>query len=99
MGRVRVVLAILLCAGTVACNWEAPQSARDVKNPVPPSVENLKQAKMLFNGNCAICHGMTGRGDGPIAAYYTPKPANFTRQQTSGRRNRWLALLEDHQRA
>jgi len=42
---------------------------------------------------------MTGRGDGPIAAYYTPKPANFTRQQTSGRRNRWLALLEDHQRA
>jgi mono/diheme cytochrome c family protein len=26
----------------------------------------------------AICHGLIGRGDGPIAAYYTPKPANFT---------------------
>jgi mono/diheme cytochrome c family protein len=77
MGRVTVVLAILLCAGTVACNWEAPQSAKDVKNPVPPSAQNSKQAKSLFNGNCAICHGETGRGDGPIAADCTPKPANF----------------------
>jgi mono/diheme cytochrome c family protein len=78
MERVTVVLAILLCAGTVACNWEAPQSARDVKNPVPPSAETLKQAKNLFNGNCAICHGVTGRGDGTIAASCTPNPANFT---------------------
>jgi mono/diheme cytochrome c family protein len=78
VGHVTAVLAILLCAGTVACNWEAPQSARDVKNPVPPSEEKLKQAKSLFNGDCAICHGVTGRGDGPIAGYATPKPANFT---------------------
>jgi mono/diheme cytochrome c family protein len=78
MGRVPVVLAILLCAGTVACNWEAPQSARDVKNPVPPSAQNLKQAQSLFNGNCAICHGIAGRGDGTIAESCAPEPANFT---------------------
>jgi mono/diheme cytochrome c family protein len=80
MERVTVVLALLLCAGTVACTREAPQSARDVKNPVPPSAENLKQAKKLFNGYCAPCHGHTGRGDGLWAANLncTSKPANFT---------------------
>jgi len=78
MGRATLVSAILLCAGSFACNWEAPQSARDVKNPVPPSAENLKQAKSLYDGDCAMCHGLTGRGDGPIAASCTPKPANFT---------------------
>jgi len=78
MERVTLVLAILLCAGTVACDSEAPQSARDVKNPVPPSAQNLKQAQSLFNGSCAPCHGQTGRGDGPWAAGCTPTPANFT---------------------
>jgi mono/diheme cytochrome c family protein len=78
MERVTLVLAILLCAGTVACDSEAPQSARDVKNPVPPSVQNLKQAQSLFNGYCAPCHGQTGRGDGPWATGCTPTPANFT---------------------
>ena len=73
-----VVSAILACAGMVACGWEAPQSARDMTNPVPPSAQDLKQAKSLFNGDCAICHGITGRGDGPIADSCTPRPANFT---------------------
>jgi mono/diheme cytochrome c family protein len=90
MGRVTVVLAILLCAGTVACNWEAPQSAKDVKNPVPPSAHNSKQAKSLFNGNCAICHGETGRGDGPIAqtarpSLQTSRTANSWTQKPTGR--------------
>lgn len=78
MGRVTVTLAILLSVGTVACRWVAPQSARDLKNPIPPSAENLKQARDIFSGNCAICHGLTGQGNGPIAAYYSPRPADFT---------------------
>lgn len=32
----------------------------------------------LFEGLCAVCHGVGGKGDGPSAAGLHPKPANFT---------------------
>jgi mono/diheme cytochrome c family protein len=40
-----------------------------VKNPID-SISKLQMAetKRLFNINCAICHGETGAGNGPIAA-------------------------------
>ena len=39
-----------------------------VKNPVPPLTkkDSLETAR-LFNINCAICHGATGAGNGPIS--------------------------------
>ena len=32
----------------------------------------------LFEGLCAVCHGVGGKGDGPSAAGLYPKPADFT---------------------
>ena len=32
----------------------------------------------LFEKNCASCHGYEGRGDGPTAAMFDPRPANLT---------------------
>jgi mono/diheme cytochrome c family protein len=32
----------------------------------------------LFVSYCASCHGPNGRGDGPVAPYLSPKPANLT---------------------
>lgn len=32
----------------------------------------------LYRKNCASCHGMAGKGDGPAAMALDPKPANFT---------------------
>jgi len=39
-----------------------------VKNPLPPLVgkDSLETAR-LFNINCAICHGATGAGNGPLS--------------------------------
>ncbi len=34
--------------------------------------------KGLFEINCSSCHGMTGKGDGPVAAALTPKPRDFS---------------------
>ena len=35
--------------------------------------------KALFiKTNCNSCHGMEGKGDGPVAAALDPKPRNFT---------------------
>lgn len=33
----------------------------------------------LYQENCALCHGPSGRGDGEIAAGMRPKPSDLTR--------------------
>jgi high-affinity iron transporter len=42
---------------------------------VPPS---LARGVAVYQGNCASCHGMAGRGDGPAAAGLDPRPADLT---------------------
>jgi mono/diheme cytochrome c family protein len=40
-------------------------------------IELFLEGRSLFQKNCAICHGATGRGNGPWAAEMTVKPRNF----------------------
>ena len=42
------------------------------------SENELQKGEDLFAGKCQICHGPDGRGDGPAANAFNPKPANFT---------------------
>jgi len=58
--------------------WVAPDEAKKVKNPIPPTQETLAEAEMLFTDNCVLCHGEKGLGDGPGAKTIKVKPANFT---------------------
>ncbi|HEY3303636.1 MAG TPA: c-type cytochrome [Candidatus Binatia bacterium] len=44
----------------------------------PSSSWSAEDAASLFNGLCSVCHGSSGRGDGPSAAGLHPKPADFT---------------------
>ena len=46
-------------------------------NPVAASSESIARGQMLFLQNCTMCHGETGRGDGPLAASLSIQPANF----------------------
>ncbi|MEB0113123.1 cytochrome c/FTR1 family iron permease [Variovorax sp. RTB1] len=47
--------------------------------PLSPSKPpDLVRAKVLFEANCAACHGATGGGDGPLSAKLTPPPIAFT---------------------
>ena len=39
---------------------------------------DAEAGKVLFDANCASCHGISGQGDGPIAAALTPGPRDFT---------------------
>jgi mono/diheme cytochrome c family protein len=53
--------------------------------------------KALFEGNCVICHGTGGKGDGPAAAGFNPKPADFTdrsRMSRSPETRRFKTVLE-----
>ena len=40
-------------------------------------IDAIEQGRDLFRQNCASCHGMDGRGDGPAAGALSPSPANF----------------------
>ena len=45
----------------------------------PSALADAAAGKDLFiKTNCNSCHGMTGAGDGPLAAVLTPPPRNFT---------------------
>lgn len=49
--------------------------------PYPKSLPSLESGRKLFLENCAQCHGVSGKGDGPGRETMNPKnptPANFT---------------------
>lgn len=45
--------------------WDVPTEFKDMANPVEADAESLQLGKMLYNKNCASCHGKKGLGDGP----------------------------------
>lgn len=56
---------------------ETDLAAQDqIQNPVPPSLESLKNGEVLFGRYCATCHGPKGMGDGPVAAASPWAPNN-----------------------
>jgi mono/diheme cytochrome c family protein len=63
---------------TTPAPWVAPDDAKKMKNPIPPTQETLAEAEQLFTDNCVLCHGEKGLGDGPGAKTIKVKPANFT---------------------
>src|SRR5437660_11349395 len=46
--------------------------------PSPLPVQDTVKGKVGCEKWCAGCHGETGAGDGPAAAYMLPRPRNFT---------------------
>lgn len=89
MRKVTVLSGVLLLAGFggSACSKEAtassneqrqsPAVARSAPQAEPPA-DPAREAKKVFETRCAVCHGATGRGDGPGAAALTPRPQNFS---------------------
>ncbi len=47
--------------------------------PVPAATKDqLALGKKIFTKSCVTCHGEGGKGDGPAAAAFKKKPADFT---------------------
>jgi mono/diheme cytochrome c family protein len=47
-------------------------------NPIPPNIDSVTAGGELYQRNCVPCHGITGRGDGPVGLTLNPPPADLT---------------------
>jgi mono/diheme cytochrome c family protein len=47
--------------------------------PAMASAGDAAAGKPVFQANCSSCHGMTGKGDGPVGAALTPPPRDFSK--------------------
>jgi len=61
-------------------------------NPVAADEVSLERAATLYAINCAMCHGVTGEGNGQIAALLANKPANLTLDVTQNKSDGALFL-------
>lgn len=50
----------------------------NLTNPLPLTVDTLERGKALFIRECMVCHGDSGRGEGPYRAGLQPSPPDFS---------------------
>ncbi len=55
-----------------------PAKAQKAKNPVKDTPDGRVKAIETYAKHCAVCHGDSGKGNGPAAAGLPVKPADFT---------------------
>ncbi len=54
---------------------EAERAGRELANPIPPTPQALARGEELFQTFCAVCHGVAGKGDGPLVPKIPNPPA------------------------
>ena len=47
-------------------------------NPVPPTPDSIAVGGALYQDHCVLCHGASGKGDGPGGLALRPPPADLT---------------------
>ncbi len=77
-----LAVAALACAGCQQATDDAPrpsatQSAARAASRAGGAA-SIDRGRDLYKVNCTPCHGDQGKGDGPAAAAYNPKPRNHT---------------------
>ena len=50
----------------------------------PAEPVSLENGRILYMNNCKVCHGIQGKGDGPIASQLKPAPAILADPQLTG---------------
>jgi len=81
---VQVVFALLVLAGGAGAAAQdrsfhnAPDSAKQMKNPVEGQPTAVQEGKRLYGRNCLSCHGIRGQGKGNIPSLVDGKLESVT---------------------
>ncbi len=55
-----------------------------LQNPVPADSASVQRGQTIYQANCVTCHGVAGAGDGPLATFLKPPPANLQVHMAAG---------------
>lgn len=74
---------------TEAGMFDAKEEAASLKNPVAATPGSLERGKYFYEINCEVCHGATGKGDGPVGEKFTSQAPvdlneDYTQDQADG---------------
>ena len=64
-------------AATTARKIAVPSGYRHLRNPSPPTRENIRRGMEHFSDHCATCHGNNGGGKTPFGNGLYPKPPDL----------------------
>ena len=70
----RVLVGVAVCSLWAAAAHAQPQIKKEPIKPVAAS-----DAPAMFQTYCSVCHGKSGKGDGPAAAALKKAPADLTK--------------------
>lgn len=99
------VLALLAAAGIPGNPGRAaapdeprlviPEAEKSRKNPVPNVPEAIESGKILYQSQCAMCHGKTGDGRGDLALEIKMRVPDISSPQVQKRRTdgEWLYII------
>lgn len=76
--------------GTLPVDGERARStaaSRRLQNPLPASPRDIEEGHKLYATYCSACHGLSGRGDGPVKFMLRTPPADLTSSR--------VALMKD----
>lgn len=87
----RRIMIALLCGGIFGSSvgwaadpqfgWQASSEARERKNPVAAESASIQRGKAVYDDNCQMCHGDTGKGDGAMADTLTKLPGDLSAEK------------------
>jgi len=69
-------------AARAARSLALPASYKSLKNPYPPTPENLRESLEHFADHCAVCHANDGSGQTDIGQNLYPKAPDMRRPET-----------------
>lgn len=77
-------LALLMIGLGIFYLTRPPVVENSQANPIPPNRESITAGSAVFATNCALCHGASGHGDGPVGLTMNPRPADLTQHAFPG---------------
>lgn len=84
--------------GAVPIQGEAVIPEEFPTNPLPADDISVQRGQVLYQIHCALCHGDTGRGDGPLADYFARTPEDLVGDKAAAEFDGtvYLAILQGY---